>query len=355
MPPGTAVSVRDRGELLAFLDSDDVWMPGKLRAQIDNVPSDAVLSFEGVQWFVDREEDAPLLRQTETVKWPRCNSSGYITDPVLDVAEGRYLHLGTLLCKKSAFLKVGMFDEKLCMGEDEDWFSRASLKTAFHYLPEPFLSRRLHANQTGSESEESLRSLISVFENIKARTEHIHPEAHAIANRRLADKWSHLATRLSRKGRHREAVRAARNAYALEPGERKAASETGPGSLAMRPVRGCMKGRSGVSPFPSRERGPPRLSKLRRLSTPRLFRQHPRPSRTVSGPLKRQPSELCCARSVRVRRNENGAQRLCDPVQILLRHLREERQENGSRLGPRRWRGAAPSTRQRTGPRHECS
>jgi glycosyltransferase involved in cell wall biosynthesis len=205
------------GELLAFLDSDDLWSAGKLKTQIDKVRIEEVLSFEGVEWFVDNEEDSDYLNESERVIWPRCDTSGYVVDPVLDVAEGRYLHLGTLLCKKSTFLEVGFFDEGLCMGEDEDWFSRASLKMRFHYISEPLLKRRFHRSQTAPEREECIRSLITVFGNIKTRTKGIHPKAHAIANKRLASKWSHLANRLVDRGSRLEAIRAAWTAFILEP------------------------------------------------------------------------------------------------------------------------------------------
>jgi glycosyltransferase involved in cell wall biosynthesis len=206
-----------RGELLAFLDSDDLWSPEKLKTQINKVHSENVISFEGVEWFVDSEDNREFLNQCESVMWPRCDASGYVINPVLDVAEGRYLHLGTLLCRKSTFLETGFFDEGLCFGEDEDWFSRASLKTRFHYIPKPFLKRRLHLNQTGSEREECLRSLITVFNNIKARTDGIHPEAYVAANKRLAAKWSHLANRLADLGNRQEATQAAWSAFVLEP------------------------------------------------------------------------------------------------------------------------------------------
>jgi glycosyltransferase involved in cell wall biosynthesis len=205
------------GELLAFLDSDDLWSPGKLNAQINRVLGDDILSFQEVEWFVDHEEDREFLNQCKSVTWPRCDTSGYVLDPVLDVAAGRYFHLGTLLCRKSAFLEVGFFDENLCFGEDEDWFSRASMKMRFHYISEPFLKRRFHVNQTGAEREECLQSLITVFSNIKVRTEEFHPKAHAIANRRLAAKWSHLANILADQERYLEASRAAGTAFVLEP------------------------------------------------------------------------------------------------------------------------------------------
>ena len=206
-----------RGELIAFLDSDDLWSPGKLKAQMNQLSDGDTLSFGGVEWFVDREQDKALLNRCQAARWPRCDTTGYVIDPVLDVAEGRYLHLGTLLCQKKKFLDVGFFDERLCMGEDEDWFSRASLKMKFHYTAEPFLRIRYHTNQTGQEREECLRSLITVFGNIKDRTEGVHREAHAIANRRLAAKWSHLANNLAHEGRGREARNAAWTAFALQP------------------------------------------------------------------------------------------------------------------------------------------
>jgi glycosyltransferase involved in cell wall biosynthesis len=206
------------GELIAFLDSDDIWSSGKLKAQIDKLCSeDFILSFEGVEWFVDREEDQIYINKTRDVKFPRCDEDGYVIDPVLDVAEGRYLHLGTMLCRKRDFFKIGLFDEGLCLGEDEDWFSRASHIAQFHYIPKPYLRRRFHANQTKVESEESIRSLIRVFDSIRTRTRGVHAEAYAAANQRLAAKWSHLANLLANQGNRLDACRAASIAFFLEP------------------------------------------------------------------------------------------------------------------------------------------
>jgi hypothetical protein len=87
----------------------------------------------------------------------------------------------------------------------------------FHYVHEVFLKRRFHANQTGLEREECLRSLIKVFSNIRSRTEATHPRANAAARRRLAAQWSHLANNLAGQRRFQEASSAARTAYGLEP------------------------------------------------------------------------------------------------------------------------------------------
>ncbi len=206
-----------RGKFIAFLDSDDLWKPGKLKAQVALQPADNILCFHGVEWFVDNERDRRLLDRAKKVSWPRCDAEGYVIDPILDVADGRYLQLGTLMSSKRAFLDVGFFDESLTLGEDEDWLSRASMQKRFFYLPQNVLSIRLHGHQTALESEANLRSLITVFTNIKARTQKAHNLASSIASQRLAAKWSHLANIFARDGRRGDAFRAALHAYRAYP------------------------------------------------------------------------------------------------------------------------------------------
>ena len=107
-----------RGELLAFVDSDDIWMPDYLTAQVE---------------FLDRHPrvhasiaDALLFGSCgEEVVW-RTLKEG--TDPILTFEqmlkrEGGQLP-SAMVARRQRVLQVGMFDEQLRIGEDVEFCVR---------------------------------------------------------------------------------------------------------------------------------------------------------------------------------------------------------------------------------------
>jgi glycosyltransferase involved in cell wall biosynthesis len=106
-----------RGELLAFVDSDDIWMPDYLSAQVE---------------FLDRHPgvhaciaDALLFGSCGEEVW-RMLKEG--TGPVLTFEqmlkrEGGQLP-SALVARRGRVLQVGMFDEQLRIGEDVEFCVR---------------------------------------------------------------------------------------------------------------------------------------------------------------------------------------------------------------------------------------
>ena len=77
---------------------------------------------------------------------------------------------GTMLIKKETFHKVGMFSEKLHLGEFIDWFSRSQdLGLSYHLIPEILLKRRIHTNNMGSYKREHLKDYTSLLRDALAR------------------------------------------------------------------------------------------------------------------------------------------------------------------------------------------
>jgi len=109
-----------RGEFLAFLDSDDAWYPEHLSWQMklfDDEPRlDLVYS------------DCMVVAQNR--KWPfmqGCPSEGEATFDAL-VVERCQIPVSTVVARKRAIVRAGLFDETLERCDDYDMW----LRTAFH-------------------------------------------------------------------------------------------------------------------------------------------------------------------------------------------------------------------------------
>ncbi|HEX7970413.1 MAG TPA: glycosyltransferase family 2 protein [Stellaceae bacterium] len=114
--------------LIAFLDSDDEWLPAKLERQIDAIeragPSLGALctAFRLRRVRTDHSED----------RYPR--ATGTWAASLLD---GCFVSPGsTLLARRQCFDTVGLFDESLGRFEDWDWLLRLVEHYAFECLPE---------------------------------------------------------------------------------------------------------------------------------------------------------------------------------------------------------------------------
>jgi len=122
-------------DVLAFIDSDDIWLPGKLELQMAALSRAAVpaMVFGHMQQFVSND-----LTPEE--------AAGFKFDPAPLAGQAP----STLVMRKSDFDRVGPFDESLATGEFIEWSARASdlgIKTLL--VPDVVCRRRLHRNNMG--------------------------------------------------------------------------------------------------------------------------------------------------------------------------------------------------------------
>ncbi|MEM6615974.1 MAG: glycosyltransferase family 2 protein [Pseudomonadota bacterium] len=106
------------GDYIAFLDSDDVWLPQKLAAQIPTLPDPEEMIGVVCGWQAQNETSGTVVERT-----PIESSS------VKDFASACWFAPGsTAILPRKAFEHVGPFDPKLRRLEDLDWFLRFALK-----------------------------------------------------------------------------------------------------------------------------------------------------------------------------------------------------------------------------------
>jgi glycosyltransferase involved in cell wall biosynthesis len=118
------------GELVTFIDVDDLWPDGKLELQVGHLVAHPELDV-----VLGRIRYVAL----EGVKMPPIR----FEDPELKTISN--VHLGSGVFRRRAFDVVGGFDEDFRFGEDIDWFLRArELGLRLHVLPDITLVYRLH-------------------------------------------------------------------------------------------------------------------------------------------------------------------------------------------------------------------
>lgn len=101
-----------RGDVICFIDADDIWSENKLQIQLACLESDP--SVEVVIGHIQ------LMRES-------VRENG---EPRIEKYQGSWpsLNLGGAVIRKSAFAKVGLFDNELLFNDDVDWFIRAKEK-----------------------------------------------------------------------------------------------------------------------------------------------------------------------------------------------------------------------------------
>ena len=110
-----------RGEFLAFLDSDDIWLPDHLTSQMQLFEEDPALDFVYCNSLAVGDPTRPHEFMS------RCPSHGAATFLAL-VVERCQIPISTVVARKSALVRAGLFDESLARCDDYDMWLRA----AFH-------------------------------------------------------------------------------------------------------------------------------------------------------------------------------------------------------------------------------
>ena len=154
-----------QGDVIAFLDVDDLWPDNKLACQVDYLAAHP--DVEIAQGLILRmQAELPNDSQDSFKHEP---AQPLCFRPVLEPYF--FINLGSCVYRRSLFERVGLFDEALWDNEDTDWFTRAWEQNVIKVsLPEIGLFYRKHdRNMTLEQKDLVYFGLIKIYQRRIAR------------------------------------------------------------------------------------------------------------------------------------------------------------------------------------------
>jgi glycosyltransferase involved in cell wall biosynthesis len=133
-----------KGKYLAFLDSDDLWVKGKLNIQatfMDDNPQ-YPLCYTDEIWIRKGKRVNPMMKHAKY--------SGWILEKCLPLCT---ISPSSAMMRKTLFKRVGLFDEALPVCEDYDFWLRVSVR-----FPIFFIDKKLIIKRGGHPDQLSQRS-----------------------------------------------------------------------------------------------------------------------------------------------------------------------------------------------------
>ncbi len=129
------------GEFVAFLDDDDVWLPGHLRPHLAMLQADA-----GLGAVVSQIRNGDSALSTLGPPWPAD------VDSDLFKAFYRYFpQIGATVIRRSVIDSLGYQNETLFGAEDWDWHLRLAIKHRVAFVPVPSVGYRTRAVGTDDD------------------------------------------------------------------------------------------------------------------------------------------------------------------------------------------------------------
>ena len=157
------------GQYIAFLDSDDSWLPDKLEKQLRVIESDPKVGLVACG-TLEVSSEGKLIREVKRKNYARRKQL------IREMYEGNVIGGGsTALVRKSCFDEIGLFDEHLHGVEDWDMWLRIALSYDVAFVAEALTKARILPNSVSSTDnvlkmqENEMKLLKKIFSDKRNR------------------------------------------------------------------------------------------------------------------------------------------------------------------------------------------
>jgi glycosyltransferase involved in cell wall biosynthesis len=171
---------KSSGKYIAFLDSDDVFLPTKLEKQVSYLDQNPEVGFVH-SWYSKFDDEGNHLGIRDTSRY-----SGWVYPKIL-LSWSVLMALPCMMVKREVMSEVGNFDINQNWGEDLDLWRRITRRYPIDLIPEVLTKVRVHA---GNLSKSKAKPTVW-FENYLHTAFEDDPDLGPIFRRRA---WSKLYT-----------------------------------------------------------------------------------------------------------------------------------------------------------------
>lgn len=224
------------GDYVAFLDSDDVWLPDKIEQELRRFelhPEAGVVFSDAM--FMD-ESGASLGHLIRRA---------YEGNVLRRIVRRNFVHIGAHLIRRRLLLDVNGFNETRALSGSEDWeaWVRLAAVRPFAHLRKTTLKYRVHGGSTVSQPQHMERSMITardlIFSNpdLHEQIADLRPHAYSHVHMVLANLYRDGGD-LQGMRRHLKAARAERPSIVLSGRYAGTLARAAAGPAAVRMARG---------------------------------------------------------------------------------------------------------------------
>lgn len=154
-------------DVVAFLDSDNRWLPGKLREQLRFLEKGGCdFSFTA---YVEFGSSLPDSREVRAVDWVEDSVS-----TLRALLIGCVVNTSTVVASRDVLIASGLFDTDLrCCADHDLWLKVAAAGHAFGYLDMPLTEYRVHEGSVSQEAALVARNSERVVERLFEHGSHL--------------------------------------------------------------------------------------------------------------------------------------------------------------------------------------